>query len=304
MKEFIFRIAYVSLLLSGCVEVRDGNDQTGTDAVGPRMVEVRKMDDLVVGEELFLFEGRFLNRKDLETERNSQRGSQTSNKDYEFHFSELRFAEQGILYTMGNNVRIHVDNLIAEKKGLIATFPQGMQAKTMQNGRAGGHLFLNLGNAKGALKIEMRGENGGPGLPGEKPDASLRGPVGASGTGICDEHIYNSEGFGKKGGKGLKGYPGKAGGRGGNTGSLELLVKNSEGFSHQIEKIRGTGGAGGEGGLGGPGGAQGKFAPGCFKMAVGPMTGPEGDRGDIGPTGSNGEEQPACLTKGGVATCF
>jgi hypothetical protein len=187
---------------------------------------------------------------------------------------------------MGGNARIHAASFDAEPGALIATFPEGQTANTMTAGHAGGALILDFKEALGVVAIEMRGENGGTGAPGMKPDEALAGkafPLPGLGTFGCD--------------KGKKGYPGSVGYDGGNTGTLELHYASLENHFHA--EVKRFVGAGGEGGAGGDGGAPVQECLGRPDAAKN-----YGPQGDSGPSGAKGLEQPYCIfTSDGNSDC-
>jgi|GEM_PF-2247291 len=299
MKSVIQKIhilAVLTTVLSGCIEVKNGEEEPTV----PAMVEVQSEGRRVIDEPMYLYEGRFLTKTELDYELyKNPAGKKNATRDYEFSFTDLEITENGVLYTLGNNVRLHVQNL-KTNNGTIVTFPEGATAVQGQNGRHGGHIFLHAQTAQGNLKVQLRGENGGRGVNGKAPDASLKGVNGA--PGICT--MMNSVLVpvpGKPGGKGLKGYPGGSGGRGGDSGSLEIMITNGEGFSHQVEKIPGLGGKGGSGGAGGEGGDNGE--PQCLK-GLPKQRGPQGDSGDNGADGKDGEKLNVCLHRGASVSCY
>lgn len=286
----------ILVFASGCVEIRDANE-----APQP-MVEVQNMEDLVVDRPLFIFNGQIMDEKALRAS-----SSQKNVKDIELSFDELRFTEGGVLYTMGANVRIHVGTLKAEG-GKIATFPEGQKAAAGKKGRSGGHVYLGFRNAVGALTIELRGENGGDGLPAKDPDQNIKGSKGTNGiAGTCGFNPGMIPTKGGVGGKGLKGYPGNTGLKGGDSGTLELVVDNSQDFSSRVEKLPGmggNGGPGGQGGEGGDGGDPGEISRGYCNRSEGGTRGPQGDPGDRGADGPAGEKQASCITKNQTMSCY
>lgn len=293
-------------MLAGCVEFKDGDEEDGPQNPQP-MVDVQPMGNLVVDQALYIFEGKIVSEEDLEfqkfkKEKDGDVEGKNEPEDLEFKFDDLRFEEGGVLYTMGANVRIHAKSL-SSANGKIATFPDGQKAQRGEDGKDGGHIFLNIGKANGVITIEMRGEIGGDGLSANEPDDSLKGPPGIDGIkGGCGQGgtvVFPGEG--DQGGKGLKGYPGQNGKRGGGTGTLELFIEESLDFSHVIEKKPGQGGIGSYGGDGGAGGQGGKSN--CRNGSRGPQ-GLPGDRGDDGKEGSEGEKQTSCITKNKAMTCY
>ncbi|WP_374077599.1 hypothetical protein [Bdellovibrio bacteriovorus] len=293
-------------VLVGCVEFKNDGEEEAPQNPQP-MVDVQPMGNLVVDRTLYVFEGKIVSEEDLEflkfkKEKEVETESKSKTEDFEFQFDDLRFEDGGVLYTMGANVRIHAKTL-SSANGKIATFPEEKKAETGKNGRDGGHIFLNVGLATGALRIEMRGEAGGDGHSANEPDDRLKGPPGVDRKkGGCERGgIVLLPGEGEQGGQGLKGYPGHDGKRGGSTGTLELIVDDSAGFSHLIEKTPGQGGIGSRGGRGGAGGDGGLSN--CRVGKRGPQ-GPDGNWGDGGNNGAPGEKQTSCVTKNKAMTCY
>ncbi|WP_415062238.1 hypothetical protein [Bdellovibrio sp.] len=289
--------------LSACVEVKDSEEggETTTPLDAPRsMVEdLQTQKNLVVDRPLFIYKGRILDAEEFAEEKTKPGFSEVATES-EFHFESIDMMPEGALYTMGGNVRIHVQKLTSEKS-LISTFPQGSQAQPQEDGRDGGHLFLNVNQAEGSLQIEMRGEAGGVGKEGKAPDLSLKGPRGKvlMGAQYCDNPAI-VKGEEVKGQRGLKGYPGGAGSSGGNSGTLEVRFQNSENLSIQVHRYPGQGGAGGKGGRGGKGGDPGRYP--C-QMGRLPQ-GPEGEPGDPGADGKNGVAQTVCRGEKQSITCY
>lgn len=294
-------ISYLGLFLqlvcfSGCIEVRDKYEAAP-------MVEEQSIRRLIVDEPLYLLNGQFVSQREVAGMKSA------APADFEFRFDEVHFEEGGTLYTLGNNVRIHAQTLTSNK-GKIATFPQEQTAIAGENGRAGGHLFVSATKAIGILEIEMRGESGGEGLPGNPPDELLRGEKGAPGRrAACGYGTFVLPTDGLPGLQGLSGYPGHPGGRGGDSGTLELMFKDSTHFTNLIQKFPGKGGKGGRGGAGGAGGPGGD--PGFNRKGAFPCRdanrGPEGPQGDTGPEGAPGEnglEQTVCITKNEAMGCY
>lgn len=298
--KYVF-LSFFVVGLSACVEVKDA-EQGGEELEPlsrPMVEEVQKVESLTVDRPLFIYKGRILDAKEFAEEK-MKPGFSEAPTESEFHFENIHMTPQGALYTLGGNVRIHVQKLSSEKS-LISTFPQGSQAQPQKNGRDGGHLFLNVIQAMGSLRIEMRGEKGGVGKDGNAPDLSLKGAKGKVfiGTQYCDNpaSVKIEE---VKGQRGLKGYPGGVGASGGNSGTLEVRFQDSENLSIQIHRYPGQGGAGGKGGRGGEGGEAGRYSCQMFRLPQGP----EGEPGDPGVDGKNGVAQTICRGEKQSITCY
>lgn len=291
------------VMLAGCVEFKDADDET-PQAPEP-MVEVQSMGNLVVDKNLYIWNGKIVTEEEMLSVESGK------NKDFEFQFDELRLEENGVLYTMGNNVRIHANRFVSAK-GRIATFPKNMKAQLGEEGRSGGHILLDLGVAVGGLTIEMRGESGGDGIPAKYPDFALKGPKGKDGRSerFCQrrrpEALLPFDYSGAEGLKGLPGYPGGDGKKGGATGTLEISIEDSSRFVHNVEKVPGVGGMGKPGGVGGDGGDGGNPTVDSRGQNCGGtrgLMGPRGDKGPDGKNGANGEVQTSCITKNKIMNC-
>lgn len=322
MKKFILFLCSMMVLLVqvGCIEVRDENEDPETVSpqapVVPKMVppaeDEHKLERVVIDGEMFVVQGQIMSRKELDYSLYKSGSSTLPRKteDFEFHIKEMVFNEGAILYTLGHRVRLHVDRLIAAQ-GRIHTFPAGTKAPLNVPGRSGGHLFLNVGKAEeGRLYIEMRGENGGDGLAGPAPDASLKGTDGRNSIQArCSGGKIPKNQVGGDGGPGKKGYPGGDGASGGSSGTLEIKIQSGDLFAYQFYKYPGVGGRGGAGGRGGEGGKPGRtsradpFGPYCVPEVY-PVRGAEGEAGATGAQGKTGNSDPACVTRDGKATCF
>jgi hypothetical protein len=230
-------------------------------------------------------------------------------------YYKIYFTKEAVLNLSGKTVKILAHEIYSEG-GLIQTFPEGTTAGEGQNGRPGGLVEINVNKAVGLLTVELRGENGGRGLPGPKPDSRLKGPKGNKGIdavmsgpppmvgvndtpvnlGTCNSQPTN----GGDGGKGSPGYQGGTGMRGGSSGKLVLRVKDSSEFDLKDSKFAGVGGLGGFGGEGGEGGDPGEAgnpSSGAFTNCTFARNGRPGLKGDNGPqgnTGPSGEIEKTC----------
>lgn len=302
MKHKISKLLLISLLLTNlpaCIEVKDQDDEPKA------MVQVIQGGDLKIEEPMYLIEGEFL----TESEMQNPEKSQSPSRDYEYRFSSLELGPKGVLYTMGNKVRIHAQNFTTWG-GVIASFPEGQQS-TIGDGRSGGHLMLWAQKAEGNLKVIMRGEKGKQGETGDAPNESLKGYPGEPGA--PGAHIgasesgpeYSKPGRGSKGYAGKKGFPGKQGYPGGNSGTFEFTAIQDLKLYLAVEIIAGPGGPGGRGGLGGAGGDGGVGGIRRGRDKDGP-NGPPGDpgpQGESGAIGSGGQLETACVTVAGVMEC-
>jgi hypothetical protein len=287
--------------LPACLEIKDQDEE-------PKAVVAQVIEggDLKIEEPLYLIEGEFLR----ESETPNTEKSQSPPRDYEYRFSNLEIGPKGVLYTLGNNVRIHVENFTVFG-GVIASFPEN-QKSIHGDGRSGGHLMLWAQNAEGNLKVIMRGEQGKQGDPGNPPDESLKGFPGPAGK--SREVVGQDEGGtvltlpepGEQGYAGKKGFTGKQGKSGGNSGTLEFTAIQNKKLYLAVELLAGLsgmGGIGGAGGAGGDGGLGGEYRTRDHKRAPSGPPGPPGPNGDPGIAGISGLVETACVTVAGVMEC-
>lgn len=275
--------------LSACIEVKDKDEE------GNVVIQTIEGGDLIVDEPLFLHEGQFLSQDAFQQIRAYAKPPQ----EYKIKLASLKMGPKGILYTMGNIVRLDI-HYLDSMAGTIATFPEQAQAET-GDGRSGGSLIIEATNAQGVLSIKLVGEAGAQGVHGPPPNFSLKGATGAKGKDGGNACLSGNNMHGTNGGDGGKGKQGFFGGKGfagGSSGTLSLTVKNSVNFKPEVDIRPGKGGAGGFGGAGGEGGDPG---PGgkkpCVKDKYWPSgaKGPQGDRGPTGPSGSDGISETACF---------
>lgn len=149
--------------------------------------------------------------------------------------------------------------------------------------------------AGGQVKVDLRGEDGGPGGEGQiGGNGGLGRPGHPAIPGILD--CRAGGGNGGSGGKGGRGGNGGDGGKGGNGGTLVLLsTKRSLAAAIGVFNVEvspgkgGPGGNAGDGGTGGPPGQGGSGAGLCSGGAAG-REGERGSRGEPGLSGSLGAE--------------
>ncbi len=133
------------------------------------------------------------------------------------HLRNLVFLPGSTLITNGLDILVHAEHL-SSQDGSIQTFAENTTAGMGDTGRGGGDLRIEITDADGLLKIFMRGENGGKGLPG------VNG---------ADDH---------PGGIGHPGFPA------GDTGTVHLQIPPM--VKVQVFHLVGHGGIGGDGGSG------------------------------------------------------
>ena len=296
MKHKISKLFVIFALftnLPACVEIKDQNEEPKA------MAQVIQGGDLKIEEPLYLIEGEFLRESELPNPEKSQ----SPGRDYEYRFSNLQIGPQGVLYTMGNKVRIHAQNFTTWG-GTISSFPEGQQS-LYGVGRSGGHLMIWAQKAEGNLKVIMRGEKGKQGDPGDAPNEKLKGLPGKNGV-DGRNNGPNEAGWsfdpptpGFQGQVGKKGFPGKQGYAGGNSGTFEFTAIQDQKLYLSFEVYAGVGGLGGRGGDGGAGGDGGRGGAGAKSGAQGP----QGPNGDMGVSGISGLVETACVTIAGRMEC-
>ena len=230
-------------------------------------------------------------------------------------FARIYWSTEGSITLEGQSLQIQAQEIHSEN-GLIRTFAPEAKASIGKAGRSGGVIEIKTLRAEGHLRIEMRGEGGGDGLPSKAPDLALKGMPGQPGEPGTRGSTYG-EGMvvsvscakqptrGLAGEQGHKGYQGNNGLRGGSSGRLLVQVADDTGFSLLATSEVGQGGAGsagGEGGEGGDGGPAGAlpYSRGLEMFVCDQFGGPKGPKGDIGfpgQRGPEGEKQAICEIK-------
>lgn len=156
-------------------------------------------------------------------------------------------------------------------------------------------LTCIVGRIATALKVDMRGEDGGPGGTGGGGGAGGQGGRGRNASQIA-LGCKHGAGDGAVGGPGGRGGVGGEGGAGGNGGTFTLIAAaDAVPEITRMLLVDLSGGAGGAGGGGGPGGAGGPGGPGgaqslpwCQGNGGQGPGGPAGAAGDAGVTGRPG----------------
>jgi len=187
----------------------------------------------------------------------------------------------------------------------------GKQGNAGQSGRDGPSLTITSLSVKGAVNVDVKGQDGGPGGKGQYGG---RGGGGGHGT-PASQSAFDCKrgagdgGAGGKGGDGGKGGPSGSGGRGG-TFTLITSDDNMAAASRLLRVDVAGGqpgsvpGAGGDPGAGGSGGARGQEAkPWCKDDGRTGGTlgaGQPGQRGDLGAPGTSGDYFVGGMTPGSV----
>ena len=231
-------------------------------------------------------------------------------------FAKIYLTAQGSITLDGRSLQIEAQEIHSED-GLIRSFAPGAKAADGKTGRSGGVIEIKTAKATGHLRVEMRGENGGDGIPAAAPDAKLKGAQGAAGEPgtpggqIGDGGMFARASCAKKptrglpGDKGHQGNPGGNGQRGGASGHLSVEISKDEGFTLLATTevgqggVGASGGEGGEGGDGGPAGAL-PYSRGLLMYECDQFPGPKGAKGDLGTTGQAGalgDLQSVCESK-------
>jgi hypothetical protein len=217
-----------------------------------------------------LFEEQLTVPKDFVVEGRKVLGADYSSLEYR----RLFFMEDSVLVLQNFRLQLQVRELIVRLGAKLITFDRGTKAGPGQNGRSGGELQLQTNSAVGALKIEMRGENGGDGRKPAPPDRSRHGEYGIN----C--------------GRLLAGNNGEAGGVGGNSGKFKILVLNKSSFAVEasIESARGGTGAQGSDFV--------QCSPGRSHKEFDIIGYPGIAAGDPGPNGLDGAKEASSLILG------
>ncbi|MBO9668172.1 MAG: hypothetical protein J7501_15325 [Bdellovibrio sp.] len=282
MKHLLSLILF--LTLPACMKIKDKNE--GEDRVP--QVRILQVRNITIDEPYYLVNGELVRAKDFKQDDEQNLKAHLGDiTEYVLNYDHLTLQEGGIIYTMGQIVRIVAKDL-ESRGGLITTFPDSIPAASNLEGASGGQLMVDIQHARGDLKILMSGQKGGQGLKG---DLGTPGKV-AIGGGIGDL----GPGFGGGGGggslatlcrKGQVGGVGKEGARGGPSGVAEILIRDDADFNLEVLRRGGLGGDSGEGGDGGEGSGVCKKNP-SFR----------GPKGPLGERGPEGQLETVCVKKG------
>ncbi|MEK2689895.1 hypothetical protein [Bdellovibrio sp. GT3] len=266
MKSVVSVLAVLSLFnLVACVEVMDKDDLKGE-------VVVKEIRNLVIDEPYFLVDGDFVPARRLTNKPNAEMALLGDRQTYALSVDVLTFTDKGVLFTMGQDVRISA-RVLESQNGWITTFPADHEARLVADGVSGGNISLQVERASGSLNLVMQGERGGVGLTGGDPHPSMDGksfplPRPMNGFGCTQPK---------------EGAPGGLGARGGISGSAHIEILDGEGFVLNAKASPGLGGRGG------PGGAGGRYCMGSHKR---------GPSGATGPVGAEGTVQTICVKRG------
>ena len=194
---------------------------------------------------------------------------------------------------------------------LIESFSKNNQAPAFSTGKSGGRIEILSEKAKGTIRVILRGEKGGRGLPGipwttrqtDAPKARKASCTPRKGGCWCTTPAED----GKNGPKGNPGHPGFQGQRGGDSGVFyaKIIAPHPQ---FKIELLT-EAGEGGEGGSGGPGQEGGRPSlPGMNEGDCKPATQKgislgQGEPGPIGPIGEEGEKEESCWELGDDTIC-
>jgi hypothetical protein len=217
--------------------------------------------------------------------------------------------DDATLITRGNVVTAEIKQLVS-LGGRIVTFAESdVNTANNNDGASGGIIALQIEEAVGHLRVELRGRNAGKNTL--RPDPVTKVPPKAD-DGYClfvgrKKTYVEGSCKGRDAQHGFQGERGFRGYNGGATGSLQMLIKASHDLKLEIIKAPGLPGDGGQGGDGGPPGLPGLGAkiidigndiimtP-ILTMPMMEMTkkdrhdpGRPGKHGDIGPVGPDGK---------------
>ena len=258
---------------------------------------------------------------------NTQKLSSLGMTSGAFQFGAVYFEKDSILQIENLKVTLNTDRLYAGSNSRIETYSASTTLIIPEEGQiglSGGALSINAERASGALKVSMRGSQGGKGKDATQQITS--GTVGAKGLPAQHEWICKLGGGkekqeycsykckvqpenGRQGGQGAKGSQGGKGMPGGASGYVEINVQRK---MHQftVENDGSMPGKGGEpgasnsqGGPGGQGGEPGPTVEGCNSASQGPV-GLIGLPGDPGESGSEGNFELSTINIEGQITNF
>ncbi len=217
----LFPTILASLILSGCIEVRDP-EKTPDTQVAQESAPSETLDDLVIDQPMFLIEGKILTVRDIKQIKfDEERELSQEPTTVELKLRKLTFTENGSLQIFSNDLVLEVEE-IQSSNGRIYTYPQGTKAGLANNGRDGGRINLLANFASGRLLLEFRGEEGGDGFSAD-PDP----------TPLFHRNICRYQ-------RGKRGADGK---RGGKSGYIEAIIKNeAKPFELRIQIISAKGG--------------------------------------------------------------
>ena len=178
--------------------------------------------------------------------------------------------------------------------------------------------------SQGAIRVDLRGGDGGKGGSGQRGGDGGSGEIGSParqartngpfGSTIWHPWCDRGPGHGGRGGNGGLGGNGGVGGSGGRGGSFTIIsMPDKLPVLTQVIKFDlagGRGGEGGEAGAGGnpgPGGPEGQLASFCNsagRVGAPGSPGAAGGRGDRGETGPTGRAYVGSLTTAQFSTLF
>ena len=206
------------------------------------------------------------------------------------------------IVTSGRDLMIATNRLTSNGSSIVS-FANSAALATTPDGRAGvggGVVDIYvLDSLDGALRVDLRGQNGANGASGPGGTAGAAGVLrGADARsvqlpfpGMNQRICITPPTFGPPGAAGGAGGPGGNGGDGGDGGVLRIHIAphtaSSPSAGFQFSAAGGAGGQGGSGGVGGAGGGPGPPGagqPGC----PGPINGASGSAGPRGPDGHAG----------------
>ncbi|MFZ4403444.1 MAG: hypothetical protein ACOYOK_05020 [Pseudobdellovibrionaceae bacterium] len=307
------------LCLSACVRIKD-IPSADADSVKPPsspksidFVQNFDLEEVSLNESVYLFQGEFISPENFnqlsETEKSIQQKSVLNIKN-------LFLGPNAVVYFLNQDVELHIQNMISDN-AQWTTYQEGQTAPQGVNGRHGGNLIMNIDNAKGVLKMVLRGENGGLAPAGPMPTADMTGTPGKNGDPseavvkqcagrncisewICTKHPTD----GDPGGQGKPGNTGFPGRNGGHSGTAMIKVQSGADFLVQAliqpgKFSQGGRGPGGPGGQGGKPGAQSNMFACHEKVPKGGDDGPEGNLGAEGPPGIDGQKQNIIIEQNG-----
>ncbi|MBK7961558.1 MAG: hypothetical protein IPK04_10405 [Bdellovibrionales bacterium] len=240
-------------------------------------------------------------------------------KDFTFSSLELKenFSVAANRIYLPTGVRIQTNNFDFDVRALslfssddaeVFSFPPGLKAESLQNGRSGGTVSIRSPRAQGRIKIRMTGENGGNGTNGAPHARAASGAAGGDGAHECYQpcpycptvcRCTRQPGNGHPGAQGLIGNPGLRAGAGGDTGSIFVQITEASAFTAEASLVAGNAGVPGQGsegqlgGFGGPGGNP--TSSSCGGSYAG-AEGAHGGKGSDAPPSADGAIGTQCVS--------
>ena len=241
----------------------------------------------------------------------SMSGNIELKEDTEIEAYRVFLVNEPKIQTNGKKFRIRATKIFADNTE-INSFPEGSKAPLQSNGASGGLVHIEANEAKGQVRIVLRGQHGGDGVNGLPWDTrAADGGGGSNGSHDCLKPpvlggplkcwCTRNPDNGGDGSPGSKGRNGSTAGMGGNSGKILVEVIEPSEFSVEpfLEVgLAGSPGRGGPGQEGGNGGPAGNPTSSECRSARDGNKGPNGPNGDDAPPSLNGSTEALCISIG------